>query len=81
MRFQKMSRSANESKHHCFSCGRIMQTDREIIWCDLDGPAYQAYYCDECKTRQSGSLSNIPNYNEDDENWIRSHPIRKEFSA
>lgn len=33
----------------CYACKRMMQGNRETIWADLDGPAFEAYYCDECK--------------------------------
>ena len=53
----------------CKNCGRRVQTDiTEIreglkdryapapLWADLDGKAFEAYYCNECK----GVLNDLP---------------------
>lgn len=34
---------------NCYKCGRACDTERETVWADLNGPAFQAYYCDDCK--------------------------------
>ena len=31
----------------CWECGRIQSTAN--MWADLNGPAFRAYYCDQCK--------------------------------
>lgn len=32
-------------------CNTRMQSDRWLIWADLNGQAYRAYYCNHCKVR------------------------------
>jgi hypothetical protein len=29
----------------CLACGKKMQSQAEVIYADLDGSAYRAYYC------------------------------------
>jgi hypothetical protein len=33
----------------CLKCGRRLYPCRELVWADLKGPAFAAYYCNECK--------------------------------
>ena len=39
--------SAPGSAVECWECGRIKST--ALMWADLNGPAFRAYYCDQCK--------------------------------
>lgn len=34
----------------CYSCGRSLDTSKVSVWADLDGPAFEAYYCERCST-------------------------------
>lgn len=37
----------------CLECGKRIQSDRDPIIADLDGPAFQAYYCAPCAEKLS----------------------------
>jgi hypothetical protein len=40
----------------CYSCARKLISNRDIIWADIDGPAWKAYYCELCKQIKTGEL-------------------------
>ena len=45
--FQHLSdQPHNDARVYCYACNRIFSLARVI--CDLDGPAYRAYYCQPC---------------------------------
>lgn len=49
MRFEPLVRSHWTFSCACYKCAKPMQSDHDNIWCDLDGPAFRAYYCEGCK--------------------------------
>jgi len=40
----------------CYRCAKRLQSDKQTIWADLNGPAFKAYYCEKCRN-QSGSTA------------------------
>ena len=36
----------NDARVYCYTCNHIQPLSRVI--CDLDGPAFRAYYCQSC---------------------------------
>lgn len=42
---------------HCRKCGKDLQSDREPIFADLDGTAFQDWYCETCKNLLAGISS------------------------
>lgn len=49
----------------CAKCDKVIHQSRESVWADLDGPAFKAYYHEECvfgprTTDQMGSHYNHP---------------------
>lgn len=40
----------------CLGCDKRMQTDREPVHADLDGPAFRAYCCLGCENRSESRL-------------------------
>ena len=32
----------------CYKCGKHTQTDRELVYADLQGESWKAYYCNDC---------------------------------
>ncbi len=37
----------------CLVCRKWVQTDRDKVWADLNGPAFEAYYCEACKAERA----------------------------
>jgi len=36
----------NDARVYCYTCNHIQPLNRVV--CDLDGPAFRAYYCQSC---------------------------------
>lgn len=47
---------------NCYTCARKLISSRDVIWADLDGKAFEAYYCELCKQFKTGEL-------EENKNW------------
>ena len=47
MRLEKVTRGSLDMKCGCISCRQII-SDISLMYADLDGLSYRAYYCQDC---------------------------------
>lgn len=46
----RLSKVRPGNQHFTVTCRQCLtRVSSEALWADLDGPPFQAYYCDECR--------------------------------